>query len=76
MPKIFKVWSHNRTQRKSLLLREDGDLLKNVIHQTNVNFNINAEKLVLEKDGTEIEEDILNFFNDAGEVFLVLEHNQ
>ena len=77
MPKVFKVWSHNRTQRKSILLREDVDLLQNLIDQASVKFQITGQKLVLEKDGMEVEEDdILEFFNDTGEVFLLLQHNQ
>ena len=77
MPKVFKVWSHNRKHRKSIILRQDEDLIKKFVQEASIKFNIRGNKIVLEKDGTEVDEDdALKIFHDEGYIFLILEANQ
>ena len=73
IPKIFKVRSHNRKHRKSIILRQDEDLIKKLVQEASIKFNIRGNKIVLGKDGTEVDEDdALKIFHDEGYVFLIL----
>ena len=77
MPKVFKVWSPDRLHRKSVLLRDNTDLYHNFLMIANNKLNIDGQKVVLESNGTEVDEDdILDYFNTKGEVFILLQEGE
>lgn len=72
MSYLFKVWSANRKQKTLLLINESDDILSDLITKANKKLGINGSILVMEKDGTNVDDnDVLKFC--SGEIFMLLE---
>ncbi|CAH0563177.1 unnamed protein product [Brassicogethes aeneus] len=71
---FFKIWSL-RGNKGVIYLTQAENMLLNLIVKASEKFNINGAKLVLQKDGTDIDDDIiLEHFKD--EVLLLLKTGQ
>lgn len=73
MPKLVKVWSHDRKVRKAVLV-EDENVLQNCLMKASKKLNVNGKYIVLEANGTEVDEDeIFKIFIEKGEIFMLLD---
>ncbi|CAH0560597.1 unnamed protein product [Brassicogethes aeneus] len=54
MGQIFKVWSCNRDKKCSLVLQQNENLVDDLILKASVKLKLNGSTVVLESDGTEI----------------------
>ncbi|XP_067212754.1 uncharacterized protein [Linepithema humile] len=69
---LFKVWSANRKQKISLVINQSDTMLSELIAKSNSKLDINGSTLVMEKDGTNIDDnDVLKFC--SGETFMLLQ---
>ncbi|XP_036144473.1 uncharacterized protein LOC118646197 [Monomorium pharaonis] len=72
MSYLFKVWSANRKQKTSFLINKSVNILSDLITKTNTKLGINGSIFVMEKDGTNVDDDeVLKFC--SGEIFMLLE---
>ncbi|XP_043463964.1 uncharacterized protein LOC122499583 isoform X2 [Leptopilina heterotoma] len=77
MPKIFKVWSHDRGSKKSVIVKTETNLFNNFLIRANEKLNINGTTIVLNKDGTEVDDDeSLDLWYQEGEIFMLLQQNE
>ncbi|XP_031329547.1 uncharacterized protein LOC116160484 [Photinus pyralis] len=76
MAYIFKTWNVRRTAKKVVFLNEStSELCKTLIVEASKKLNINGVRLVLESDGTEIDDDeVVKILHK--EIFLVLEETE
>ncbi|XP_029663033.1 LOW QUALITY PROTEIN: uncharacterized protein LOC115235398 [Formica exsecta] len=71
MSYLYKVWCANRQKTISLVLNESDNMLSDVIVKSNIK-GIAGSVLVMEKDGTRVDDDdVLKFC--AGETFMLLQ---
>ena len=68
---ILKVWSCDREKKCAVVVEESDSLINEVIIKANVKLNIDGEILVLESDGTPIDENEIMMIM-KGDVFLLL----
>lgn len=72
MSYLFKVWSANRKQKISLVINQSDNMLSELITKSNNKLGINGSTLVMEKDGTNVDDnDVLKFC--SGETFMLLQ---
>lgn len=72
MSYLFKVWSADRKQKISLVINQSDNMLADLISKSNNKLGINGSTLVMEKDGTNIDDnDVLKFC--SGETFILLQ---
>lgn len=72
MSLMFKVWSANRKQKISLVIMESDNMISELITKSNIKLGINGIIIVLEKDGTVIDDDnVLKFC--SNEILLLLQ---
>lgn len=72
MSYLFKVWSANRKQKISLVINQSDNMLSELITKSNNKLGINGLTLVMEKDGTNVDDnDVLKFC--SGETFMLLQ---
>ncbi|XP_066595405.1 uncharacterized protein [Prorops nasuta] len=72
---FFKIWSLNRKQKIAIPMEECTDLCTNLIMKASKRLNITSSTLVLEKDGTVIEDvEVLKLC--TSEILLLLEENE
>ncbi|XP_043463687.1 uncharacterized protein LOC122499411, partial [Leptopilina heterotoma] len=77
MPKVYKIWSHNRALNKAICVSNTDNILHTVMEKGSNKLNIKGKTIVLEKDDTEVDEDeIMEAFHDEGEVFIILQENE
>lgn len=75
MTYLFKVWSANRKQKASLIIKESDNMLSELITKSNVKLDITGSTLVMEKDGTVVnDDDVLKFC--SGETFMLLQQEE
>ncbi|RWS01349.1 uncharacterized protein B4U79_13342, partial [Dinothrombium tinctorium] len=73
----FKVWSHDREQRKSVIASSLADLKLRAAEKLGYEIkDISEFKIVLESDGTEIEEEEYFQASDKDTIFLLLRSNE
>ena len=71
----FKTWSADRTKKEAILVQESENLLPTVIREGSAKLNTVGVKLVLEADGTDIdEEQLLRHFQ--SQPLLLLNENE
>ncbi|XP_067210498.1 uncharacterized protein [Linepithema humile] len=71
MSYLYKVWSADRKNKISLILRESDDMLTDLITKSNIKLGIVGSVLVIEKDGTIIDDNkVLKFC--SGEILMLL----
>ena len=72
MSYLFKVWSANRKQKISLMISQSDNMLSELITKSSSKLGINGSALVIEKDGTNVDDnDVLKFC--SGETFILLQ---
>ncbi|XP_071565728.1 uncharacterized protein [Temnothorax nylanderi] len=72
---LFKVWSANRQQKASLILNESENMLSQLITKSNTKLGIIGCTLVMEKDGTVVnDDDVLKFC--SRETFILLQQGE
>lgn len=71
----FKIWSGDRVKKTAIVLNKDENLYENLILKASQKLNINGSKIVLESDGTDIDEcEVLEAFHK--ETLVLLEPNE
>ena len=71
----FRVWSCDRLKKASIIIGESNNMIQDVINKSNNKLEINGTLLVLEKDGTPIDEDLaLNYY--GKEILILLEEGE
>lgn len=74
MPKVAKVWSHDRKIKKAVVLHEEENLLQTLLQTASKKFNIKGTSIVLENNGIDVDEDeLLKMFIHDGETFMLLD---
>ncbi|XP_071053983.1 uncharacterized protein [Onthophagus taurus] len=69
---LFKVWDFRRENRVIVLIKDEHDVYTQLILKASMKLEINGEMLVLEKDGSRVDDDeILLLLKD--EIFILLE---
>ncbi|KAM0734103.1 hypothetical protein ACS0PU_012468 [Formica fusca] len=75
MSYLFKIWSANRKQKISLVINQSDNMLSELITKSNNKLGINGYTLVMEKDGTNVDDnDVLKFC--SGEIFMLLQSEE
>lgn len=58
MSHLYKIWTADRKKKISLVLRESDNMLSDLIAKSNIKLGIaDGSVLVMEKDGTVIDDD-------------------
>ena len=74
---VVKVWSADRKKKAAIMLFSTENMMRNIMETGSKKLNIVAHKIVLEEDGTEMDEDeILLFFMTEMKSFILLEFGQ
>ncbi|XP_066590581.1 uncharacterized protein [Prorops nasuta] len=73
MANLYKVWTFDRKRKISLLIEDCFNLIENVIAKANTKLGIMGTSLVLEEDGTIIDDDEVLKFCRKSAVFMLLE---
>ncbi|KAJ8676639.1 hypothetical protein QAD02_012426 [Eretmocerus hayati] len=74
---LCKVWDSSRKKKKSLCLTISRNLITDFLDTANQKLSINGTSIILEKDGTEIDDSkILLMYCRKEEIFMVLEDGQ
>lgn len=72
MSYLFKVWCVNRKKKASLVINQCDTMLSKLITKSNVKLGIAGTTLVMEKDGTLVDDnDVRQFY--SGETFILLQ---
>lgn len=72
MSHLYKVWAGDRKKKISLILRESDNMLSELIEKSNIKLGIAGSVLVMEKDGTVVDDDdVLKFC--SGEILMLLQ---
>ncbi|KYQ51957.1 hypothetical protein ALC60_08935 [Trachymyrmex zeteki] len=75
MSYLFKVWSANRKQKVSLIINSSENILSELIAKSNIKLGITGSILVMEKDGTVVDEnDVLKLC--CAETFMLLQSDE
>lgn len=62
MSHMYKVWSANRKKKISLMIMESDNMISDLITKSSIKLGIEGTTIVLEKDGTLIDDnDVLKF---------------
>ena len=71
----FRVWSCDRLKKSAVIIEESNNMIQDVINKSNNKLEINGTLLVLEKDGTPIDEDmVLKHY--GKEILILLEEGE
>lgn len=72
MSHLYKVWAGDRKKKISLILRESDNMLSELIEKSNIKLGIAGSSLVMEKDGTVVDDDDVVKFC-SGEILMLLQ---
>ncbi|XP_024884722.1 uncharacterized protein LOC112462889, partial [Temnothorax curvispinosus] len=72
MSHLYKVWTADRKKKISLILRESDNMLSELIEKSSTKLDIAGSVLVMEKDGTIVDDnEVVKFC--FGEIFMLLQ---
>ena len=71
----FQVWSASRIKKGAVIIKEEKNLVDNLLIKASAKLAISGATIVLEKNGTPIDEDEL-LIHYQEEIFIVLEKNE
>jgi len=75
MTYLFKVWSADRKQKISILIHQSENMLSELITKSNAKLGITGSILVMEKDGTVVDDnDVLQYC--STETFMLLQSEE